>query len=296
MTSRSHHSGSPLVARGVLLLILSASAGTWLGCPSTNGTSDDANTPSTTQGDWYQPALSATWQWQLQPDANDEINTTYAVDVYDIDLFDSSPERIAQLHALDRRVICYFSAGTYESYRPDASAFAAADLGNTLDDYPDERWLDIRSANVRQIIRARLDLAAARGCDCVEPDNVDAYANNSGFALTAADQLDFNRFLAAEAHARGLGVGLKNDLDQIPELVAYFDFAVNEQCHEYDECDALQPFVAAGKPVFNAEYADEYVNDAASRAALCEDAQTRHFHTLVLPIDLDDAFRFSCDP
>jgi hypothetical protein len=154
----------------------------------------------------------------------------------------------------------------------------------------------VRSANVRRIMLARLDLAVSRGFDGVEPDNVDGYTNDPGFPLTAADQLDFNRFIADAAHERGLAVGLKNDLDQIPDLVACFDFAVNEQCHEYDECGALQPFVDAGKPVFNAEYADAFVNDAVRRSQMCADFRGRGLHTLVLPVDLDDAFRISCDP
>ncbi|MGD8451921.1 MAG: endo alpha-1,4 polygalactosaminidase [Phycisphaerae bacterium] len=291
-------------ARSVLLLVLVGLASVLFGCPpaadgpddGAGDSSGDTNTPPPAQGEWYQPGVDTTWQWQLQTDADGRINTTYDVDVYDIDLFDSSPEPIEELHAQGRRVICYFSAGTFEDFRPDADEFLAAELGNTLEDYVDERWLDIRSANVRRIMQARLDLAVQRGCDGVEPDNVDAYDNDSGFALTPADQLDFNRFLANEAHARGLSVGLKNDVDQVPELVAYFDFCVNEQCHEYDECDALQPFIDAGKPVFNAEYAAEFVNNAVRRAALCEDARDRSFQTLVLPPDLDDAFRFACDP
>ncbi len=55
----------------------------------------------------------------------------------------------------------------------------------------------------------RLDLAVTKGCDGVEPDNMDGYANDSGFPLTAEDQLTFNRFIANEAHRRGLAVGLK---------------------------------------------------------------------------------------
>lgn len=43
---------------------------------------------------------------------------------------------------------------------------------------------------------------------------------------------------------------LKNDLNQIPLLEPFFDFSVNEQCHEFAECNAMAPFVAAGKPVF----------------------------------------------
>ena len=50
----------------------------------------------------------------------------------------------------------------------------------------------------------------------------------------------------------------------------------------------------AGKPVLNAEYDDAYVNNPLSRAALCTDSLNRHFSTLVLPLDLDDSFRYTC--
>ena len=256
----------------------------------------DPDAPPITEGDWYRPMVETTWQWQLQPNADGGINTTYDVEVYDIDLFDASDSVIAELHGSGRKVICYFSAGSYEDFRDDAGEFLAYELGNTLEGFADERWLDIRSSNVQRIMLDRLDLAVRRGCDGVEPDNVDGFINDSGFDLTATDQLAFNRFVANEARHRNLAVALKNDLDQIPELVDYFDFSVNEQCHEFDECDALQPFIDAGKPVFNAEYADSFVGDANARAGMCADALGRSFHTLVLPLDLDDSFRFSCDP
>ena len=267
---------------------------------NTNGPGDpggpiDPDMPPITDGDWFRPAVAATWQWQLQPNAQGEINTAYDVDVYDLDLFEVPDEVIEGLHAEGRRVICYFSAGSYESFRPDSGEFEDAELGRPLEGFADERWLDIRSANVRQIMLARLDLAVERGCDGVEPDNVDGFANDTGFPLTEADQLAFNRVLANEAHLRGLAVALKNDLDQVPQLVAYFDFSVNEQCHEFEECDALQPFIDAGKPVFNAEYESRWVNNAAEREELCADAQSQNIRTLVLPLDLDDSFRFSCD-
>lgn len=255
----------------------------------------DPDVPPVTEGDWYRPPVSATWQWQLQPDADDQINTSYDADIYDVDLFDVPDETITALHAAGRRVICYFSAGTFEDFREDADEFQAAELGNTLDDFADERWLDIRSSNVHAIMRRRLDYAVERGCDGVEPDNVTGFNNNTGFPLTASDQLAFNRFLANQAHARDLSVALKNDLEQIPDLVDYFDFAVNEQCHEFDECDAMLPFIAAGKPVLSAEYAEDFVNDPAARAAMCAQALANDLRTLVLPVDLDDAFRFSCD-
>jgi hypothetical protein len=241
--------------------------------------------------DWWQPDVSDTWQWQL----DGTVNSAYDVDVYDIDMFESSAELIQDLHDSGRKVVCYFSAGSYENWRPDTGAFKEEDLGVAVGGWPGERWIDIRSDNVRAIMKARLDLARQKGCDGVEPDWLDSYLNNTGFPLTADDQLDYNRFLAQEAHSRRLTIALKNDIDQVAELVDAFDFAVNEQCHEYDECDSLEPFINAGKPVFNAEYADDFVNDAAARQALCADARNHDFRTLVLPLDLDDTFRYSCD-
>ena len=287
-------------SRCILLLVAALSVG---GCLPFNGTGNgnrgpaiDSNQPPVTSGQWVRPAVTDRWQWQLQPNAAGQINTNYVVEIYDIDLFNAPDATIAVLHAQGRRVIAYFSAGTSESFRNDFGEFQASNLGNTLADHPTERWLDVRSANVRRIMLARLDRAAARGFDGVEPDNVDGYSNDPGFPLTAEDQLAFNRFIANEAHLRGLAVGLKNDLDQIPQLVSYFDFAVNEQCHEFNECSVLQPFIDAGKPVFNAEYGASFVNDAATRGQLCADSLARNIRTLVLPIDLDDSFRFSCDP
>ena len=251
----------------------------------------DPNVPPITQGNWYRPGVDATWQWQLLG----TVNAAYDVDVYDIDLFDVSAAVIASLQTSGKRVICYFSAGSFEDFRSDAGRFSQDELGNTLEGFADERWLDIRSPNVLEIMNNRLDLAVQKGCDGVEPDNVDGFANNNGFNLSATDQLAFNRRIANAAHERNLAVALKNDLDQIVDLLAYVDFAVNEQCHEFDECGDLQPFVTAGKPVFSAEYDSQLVTDVAERDIVCAAARAQNIRTLILPLDLDDAFRFSCD-
>jgi hypothetical protein len=137
----------------------------------------------------------------------------------------------------------------------------------------------------------RLDLAVERGCDGVEPDNVTAYNNETGFEITAADQLTFNTFLAASSRERGLLVGLKNDLEQIPDLVSQFDFAVNEECLEYDECEAYGPFLDAGKLVFSSEYSESAVEGPGATCAVAREAGLT---TLILPLDLDDSFRISC--
>ncbi len=255
---------------------------------------DDAsssdNPRPTVHGNWYRPPLLVHWQWQLEGD----INTSYNAEIYDIDLFDTPQSTIAKLHAEGKKVICYFSAGSYENFREDSDKFLAEELGKTLDGWEDERWLDIRSENVREIMKHRLSLAKQKECDGVEPDNVDGFANTSGFNLTASDQLTFNRFLAKEAHKRGLSVGLKNDLDQVPELVEFYDFAVNEQCFEYNECNILRHFIKQGKPVLHVEYMNRYVTDRDARNNLCKKSLDLQFSTLVLPQELNNKFRYSC--
>jgi hypothetical protein len=224
------------------------------------------------------------------------INTSYAVTVYDIDLFDTPTATITQIRQRGIRVVCYFSAGSYEAFRADASRFLAGDKGNPLSPpFTEELWLDTRSANVRSIMQSRRDLAVAKGCDGVEPDNVDGYTNSPGFPLTAATQLNFNIFIAQEARKRGLKVGLKNDVDQLTALEPYFDFAVNEQCHQYNECAGYSVFTSKNKPVFNAEYRASYVSDPASRALLCTAARSQNIRTLILSINLDNSIRFTCD-
>ncbi|PCC98312.1 endo alpha-1,4 polygalactosaminidase [Halopseudomonas pelagia] len=250
-----------------------------------------------TQGSWYKPPVSATWQWQLLVDDNHPLNTNYVADIYNLDLFNTPAATISALQAQDRKVICYFSAGSFENYRSDRHQFDRSELGNGLEGWPKERWLDIRSNNVRRIMTERLDLAAEKGCDAVEPDNVQGYLEPTGFDLSAEDQLAYNRFIANQARQRGLGVGLKNDLEQVEALVDYYDFSINEQCFQYNECDLLLPFIQAGKPVLHAEYPEEDGGLSLSDRSvegLCSAANKLQFSTLVLPVALDDSFRVTC--
>ena len=237
--------------------------------------------PPPPPGGIWQPKPGTSWQWQLSGTVDTSVNVT----MYDIDLFDASAATITKLHNDGRIVICYFSAGSYESWRPDASSIPSAARGKKMDGW-DELWLDVRNAGMRAVMAKRLDLAKSKGCDGVEPDNIDGYTNDTGFPLKGADQLDYNKFLAAEAHARGLSIGLKNDIDQAAQLVSYFDWALNEQCMEYDECDTLKPFINAGKAVFHVEY-------SGSQSSVCSKAKALKFDTLIKHLDLD-AWRQPC--
>lgn len=263
----------------ILLLVGLLAACTPLSAKSQENASVYLPTVSAGETAVWQPAPGTTWQWQL----TGEIDTSFEVEMYDIDLFDVPQSVIDNLHGDGRIVICYFSAGSYEEWRPDAPDFPSSLLGSPLDGWPGEKWLDIRDlATLGPFMQARLDLAVQKSCDGIEPDNVDGYANNSGFPLTPGDQLTYNRWLADEAHARGLSIGLKNDLDQIPDLLSSFDWALNEECFAYDECDLLLPFVQAGKAVFGVEYEGEL-------ADFCPQATANQFSWLRKALDLGAA-------
>ncbi len=233
-------------------------------------------------GQIWRPAPGTPWQWQL----SGTLDLGIDVPVYDVDLYTTSAAQVAQLHAAGRVVICYVNVGAWEDFRPDKGAFPTPVLGGS-NGWPGERWLDVRRLDVLlPIMSKRLDLCRQKGFDAVEPDNVDGYANDSGFPLTAVEQLTFNRAIARLAHDRGLAVGLKNDLDQIPELVSAFDFAVNEQCAQYSECDALTPFIAARKAAFTVEY-------SGSTATFCPRARQLRLSTMLKHLSLD-AWREPC--
>lgn len=233
-------------------------------------------------GSWWAPAPQTTWQWQL----TGTIDTSFDVQMYDIDLFDNTAATIQTLHDKGRVVICYFST-QYESWRPDAAAFTPAVIGKPLDDWAGENYVDIRSDVVRKIMSTRLDLAVSKGCDGVEPDNVDGYDAKTGFPLTAADQISFNTFIANQAHARGISVGLKNDIDQATALVPTFDWALNEQCNQYKECGSLDVFINKGKAVFNCEY-------SGSATTVCPKMVTSKFSTIFKSLDLNAKINTQC--
>jgi hypothetical protein len=194
------------------------------------------------------------------------VDRSKSVAAYDIDGFDNSGSDIQALHAQSKKVICYISAGTYEPGRPDSGQLAPYGESD-VSGWPGEKWLDVRQQGVRDVMAARIRMCADKGFDGVEPDNVDGYSNSSGFPLTAADQLSYNRFLASTAHAAGLAVFQKNDGDQAAALEPSFDGVVTEECNQYSECGAFAPYLRNGKPVLNAEYGSSTSFCAADNAA-----------------------------
>ncbi|KFA60742.1 hypothetical protein S40285_04715 [Stachybotrys chlorohalonatus IBT 40285] len=221
------------------------------------GRANVGRSPARRQSPIWQPVVGASWQIVLYgaiatlEDAGD-INPD--VDIYDLDMFDNEMQTFEVLQAAGKRVICYFSAGSWEEWRDDAGDFDEQDLGSELDGWPGERWVNISSPGIREIMSSRIALAASRGCDAVDPDNVDGFGNENGLGLTAQDSIDFVRFLAEEAHSHNMAIGLKNAGDIIEDVLDVVQFSVNEQCIEYSECEVFEAFINADKPVFHIEY------------------------------------------
>lgn len=134
---------------------------------------------SSSQASVWQPSVNATWQIILS--GNPKIVSGTApnpdVSIYDLDLFTNDASTFKALQNDGKKVICYFSAGSYEPDRPDSSKFQSSDLGKVLDGWPNEKWLKLSSPNVRSIMSARVKTAAQKGCNAIDPDNVDGYVS-----------------------------------------------------------------------------------------------------------------------
>lgn len=238
--------------------------------------------PPLPPGARWTPTPGTTWQWQL----TGALDTTDVASVYDVDGFDMTAPQVTALHAQGRKVICYLSVGTWENWRPDAALFPASVKGSA-NGWPGEQWLDVRRIDpLAPIMTARFRMCRDKGFDAVEPDNVDGYANSTGFPLGASDQATFNRWVADTVHSLGMSVGLKNDVDQVTALQHSFDWALNEQCFQYAECGPYASFVASGKAVFIAEY-------RGSASTFCPSALASGYSAMLKRLSLD-AWRQAC--
>lgn len=128
----------------------------------------------------WRPSVNETWQIVLQGSIKLDSSVKIPdpdVSIYDLDVFVNDASVFKTLQNDGKKVICYFSAGSYEDFRPDKDRFTAADLGKVLDGWPNEKWLKLSSPNVRSIMSDRIKLAASKGCDAIDPDNVDGYVS-----------------------------------------------------------------------------------------------------------------------
>jgi len=228
-------------------------------------------------------------------------------DVYDIDGEFNTAATVNYLHNKGKKVICYFDAGVYEDYRTDAYKFQQLSpriWGAADKPWDGSSWLDIRRVSeLEPIMKARMQTCKDKGFDAIEPDEIDGWENSNGFSktpytdpqtgvthsgITYQDQLIYDKAVARWAHEIGMSIGQKGDIIQTRDLVSDFDWTLNEECYQYDECTnpydpnlktavpGLQLYVQANKAVFIAEYK---AFTSAKWSKICTDSKNSKFNT-----------------
>jgi len=211
-----------------------------------------------------------TWNYPLNDSSNRNKILSDDSRVVDVDLHSTSASDVQAYHNKGKKVICYFSAGTNEDFRPDEKKLRPY----VKSEYErwGEGWLDFRNSEVKSIMKERIKLAKQKNCDGIEPDNLDGYQNSSVKSwknpLTKSDTISYAKWLASTAHSIGVDVGLKNALFMINEVGSNFDFAINESCAtlSHPECNLYKGFLNQGKPV----YAITYRTYLESYSQLCK--------------------------
>lgn len=284
--------------------------------PTSTPTSTPTPTPTPTPTSAPNPPASSrwlpgsgpiAWQWELDHPLSVTSNTDMGIGdetytgaaaatptVYDIDGFDNPASTVAALHARGDHVVCYIDVGTAENWRPDYSEFPAALLGSS-NGWPGENWLDTDPSGpdystLQSIMTARFEMCASKGFDAVEPDNMDGAENSTGFNITIAEQDQYDEWVANEVHSLGMSVAQKNYEDQSSVLEPYFDFVIEEQCFQYDDCSDLAPYSRAGKAVLEVEYQGQ----GSAPASFCPSANALDFDSVQFDLDLDGDVRVPC--
>ena len=249
---------------------------------------------------WYIPPKNVSWQYQL----SDTGSAAYipGVDLYVIDI-DTARDFIPYVKKKNpvARVVCYFSAGTFESYRVDDDAdrgpysfvkeYWGSSIGRPMDGWPGEYWVDVRSKRVRRIAKKRIKFAKRIGCAGVDPDNVDGYTfgkKETGFALSRKDQESFNVYLAETAHSLGLGIGLKNAIELVKRIGSNFDWFMNESCFTFGECMeySKKSSILRKKALFIVEYCDARREPTQDPGCYCPISLSHGWNTLIKRADL----------
>lgn len=294
--------------------------------------------PASAENTWWQPTAEKplTLHWVLGGPLN--VNNAKQMglrdfngnplpepDVYDIDGEFNTAATVDYLHRKGKKVICYFDAGVYEDYRTDAYKFQQLSpqiWGAADEPWDGSYWLDIRRVNeLEPIMKARMQMCKDKGFDAIEPDEIDGWENENGFSnvpytdpatgkthygITYEDQLIYNKALARWAHELGMSIGQKGDIIQTRDLVNDFDWTLNEECFQYNECTnpydpnldtevpGLQLYTRANKAVFVAEYKSY---SATRWNTICKTSAKNKFNTTRFKLGLPNGGgRMPCAP
>jgi len=217
------------------------------------------------------------------------------VDVYAVDS-SASQASINAAKATGAKIMCYISAGSAENWRNDFNDFPDSVVGNSYDGWPGEWWLDTRNISaLAPIMRARMDVCAEKGFDVIDPDNINGFENNTGFPISRQDSIEYIRWLASEAHSRGMAFSLKNSESLVSSLIEDIDMMQSESCYRWNNCANASRLSAVNKPVFAVEYV-EVIGSSTFRTQACAAAAQYNFSMIYRDIMLTPGGRYeSCN-
>jgi hypothetical protein len=196
----------------------------------------------------FPPEPKTHWQIQL----GGAFDASVRANVYDLDPYTTDQATVTAIIAAGHRAICHLDAGAADMTLPDAAGIPADVLG--APDGTDRRWLDIRRWDViRPVLSARLDLCRAKGFQAVDADETYGYANPTGFDLTGADQIAFDRRVADLAHSYGLAAAVRALPEMAEQVEPFADFAVVDGCFTSPACANFFAYIDADKAVYDVE-------------------------------------------
>ena len=199
---------------------------------------------------WVKFSPSARTHWQIQ--LSGAFDASIAANIYDLDPYTTDQETITDLNAQGRQAICHLDVGVSDNALPDSGRLAADTLG--AKDGDGGRWLDIRRwSEISPVLSDRFELCRAKGFQAIDADEAYGYARVTGFDLTSADQLTFDRKVAALGHSFGLAVGVRTTPEMAIKVEPFSDFAVVADCFDSPRCGNYFAFVQANKAVFDVE-------------------------------------------
>ena len=197
--------------------------------------------------------------WQIRHFKNvTEFNALPVTDfsVFELDHMERVGFNLVKEKFKNKKLICYISA-SYEDWRIDAKNYPASGKGKKMDGW-NELWGNITDPALQDFLELRFKRCADVGAQYVEIDNTDVSQNDVGFSVTDNQNAQALLELSVRAKKHGLGIFLKNTGYLASKLEASFSGVMNEECHQWKECDDFSPFVSKGKPVFQVEYGNTY--------------------------------------
>lgn len=242
--------------------------------PSPKPSATPAPPPSSNSGIKLPPTGKIIWDWQIGASSESAIIAPAGARLMDIDGFNVSATKVAQLKAQGIYTVCYLDVGSWEQGRPDSNQYPES-LKIHYDSAWGEWFLDVTdvfkpNSSLATILRNRFQMCKDKGFDAIEPDNLQN-DENAGGKITLQQQIDFNGWIADLAHDIGIAILQKNGPDKVllkdrtgKMMVEKFDGILNEECQQYNECAPLSEYPKRGKLALNVEYKKGLTVDCAT--------------------------------